>query len=83
MTESLKTGAGRLPCESAPKIAPEPAKAPVIPPYSDLCTGADAVFSLIFLLVAAAAAFVGLILRVVKNVFEQAVTLKDENDFTI
>lgn len=36
-----------------------------------------------FLLIAVAAAFVGLILRVVKNVFEQAVTLKDENDYTI
>lgn len=32
---------------------------------------------------AAAAAFVGLILRVVKNVFAQAVELKNENDFTI
>ena len=32
---------------------------------------------------AAAAACVGLILRVVKNVFAQAVELKNENDFTI
>ncbi|WP_367924599.1 DUF2975 domain-containing protein [uncultured Ruthenibacterium sp.] len=32
---------------------------------------------------AVAAAFVGLILRVVKNVFAQAVELKNENDFTI
>ena len=32
---------------------------------------------------AAAAAFVGLILRVVKNVFAQAVELKNEYDFTI
>ena len=31
----------------------------------------------------AAAAFAGLILRVVKNVFAQAVALKNENDFTI
>ena len=30
-----------------------------------------------------AAAFFGLILRVVKNVIEQAVILKNENDFTI
>ena len=30
-----------------------------------------------------AAAFVGLILRVVKNCFEQAVALREENDFTI
>lgn len=36
-----------------------------------------------FLLVAAAAAFVGLILRVVKNVFQQAMALKEENDYTI
>lgn len=34
-------------------------------------------------LLSAAAAFVGLILRVVKNVFAQAVALKKENDFTI
>lgn len=43
----------------------------------------SAAYYLPFLLIAAAAAFVGLILRVVKNVFEQAVALKDENDFTI
>ena len=36
-----------------------------------------------FLLVAAAAAFIGLILRVVKNVFQQAMALKEENDYTI
>ena len=36
-----------------------------------------------FLLVAAAAAFIGLILRVVKNVFQQALALKEENDYTI
>ena len=36
-----------------------------------------------FLIVSAAAAFVGLILRVVKNVFAEAVRLKDENDYTI
>ena len=40
--------------------------------------------ALVYLVVfAAAAAFVGLILRVVKNVFAQAVELKNENDFTI
>lgn len=33
--------------------------------------------------VALAAAFFGLILRVVKNVFEKAVELQEENDFTI
>lgn len=36
-----------------------------------------------FLLVAAAAAFIGLILRVVKNVFQQALAIKEENDYTI
>ena len=36
-----------------------------------------------FLLVAAAAAFIGLILRVIKNVFQQALALNEENDYTI
>ena len=36
-----------------------------------------------FFLVAAAAAFCGLIVRVVKNVFEQAIEIKTENDYTI
>ncbi len=36
-----------------------------------------------FFLVAAAAAFCGLIVRVVKNVFERAIELKEENDYTI
>ena len=36
-----------------------------------------------FLIIAAAAGFVGLILRVVKNVFAQAVEIKEYNDFTI
>lgn len=44
---------------------------------------ASALYYLPFLLLAVAAAFIGLILRVVKNVFEQAVALKNENDFTI
>ncbi|MBQ8171637.1 MAG: DUF2975 domain-containing protein [Oscillospiraceae bacterium] len=35
------------------------------------------------LVVVIACAFMGLILRVVKNVFEQAVALREENDFTI
>lgn len=34
-------------------------------------------------LVATAAAFVGLIVRIVKNVFEQALRMKDELDFTV
>lgn len=38
-------------------------------------------FSWIF--IAIAAGFVGLIVRVVKNVIEEAVVLKEENDFTI
>lgn len=40
-------------------------------------------YYLLFLIVAAAAAFFGLILRVVKNVIEQAVLLKQENELTI
>lgn len=40
-------------------------------------------FYLPFFLLSIAAAFVGLILRVVKNVFSEAVALKDENDYTI
>ena len=36
-----------------------------------------------FFFVAVAAAFMGLILRVIKNVFEQALILKEENDYTI
>jgi len=36
-----------------------------------------------FLVAAAAAAFAGLILRVIKNVFQQALELKEENDYTI
>jgi hypothetical protein len=40
-------------------------------------------YYLLFLLIAVAAAFFGLILRVVKNVIEQAVAIKDDNDLTI
>lgn len=36
-----------------------------------------------FWIVAVACAFFGLILRVIKNVFEQALEIKNENDFTI
>lgn len=39
--------------------------------------------SLVFLLLSVMAGFIGLILRVVKNVFEAAVHLKNENDYTI
>lgn len=40
-------------------------------------------YYLLFVIVAVAAAFFGLILRVVKNVIEQAVILKRENELTI
>lgn len=40
-------------------------------------------YYIIFLFLAIAAAFFGLIIRVVKNIIRQAVLLKDENDFTI
>ena len=47
-----------------------------------LCLCAS-LFYLPFILVAAAAGFMGLILRVVKNVIQQAVAIKAENDYTI
>lgn len=37
----------------------------------------------IILVLAGAAAFMGLIVRIVKNAFEQAISMKDELDFTI
>ncbi|MPM58796.1 hypothetical protein SDC9_105629 [bioreactor metagenome] len=40
-------------------------------------------YYLLFYFVAIVAAFIGLILRVVKNVIDQAITIKAENDFTI
>lgn len=48
-----------------------------------LLSGVSAFYWLPFLAVAGAAAFMGLILRVVKNVFAEAVFLKEENDYTI
>lgn len=42
-----------------------------------------ALSSFLLFIGAIAAAFMGLILRVVKNVIEQAMILKDENDLTI
>lgn len=36
-----------------------------------------------FFILFSAAAFIGLVLRVVKNVFAQAIVLKNENDYTI
>lgn len=43
----------------------------------------SALYFLPWLIVAIAAAFVGLIVRVVKNVMAEAVQIKEENDFTI
>ena len=40
-------------------------------------------YYLLFLIVAACAAFMGLLLRVIKNVFVRARELKEENDYTI
>ena len=37
----------------------------------------------IFFFIVLAAAFLGLVLRVVKNVIEQAVAIKEENDYTV
>jgi len=47
-----------------------------------LCAGA-AFFHPLLLVVAAAAALMGLIVRIVKNVFQQALEMKDELDFTV
>jgi hypothetical protein len=53
------------------------------------CFAAAAVFavgsrgSLALVLIAAMAAFAGLIMRVIKNVLESGVEIKDENDYTI
>ena len=40
-------------------------------------------FRIIVFVITFAAAFFGLILRVIKNCFEEAVRLREENDFTI
>lgn len=53
------------------------------------CIGAGGVlfvsgfYDFLFFALSACAAFMGLILRVVKNVIAEAVALKDENDYTI
>ena len=44
---------------------------------------ASTLYYFTWILVAAAAAFMGLIVRIVKNVFAKAVELQDEADFTI
>ena len=43
----------------------------------------SAVYYLPFIIIAAAAGFVGLLLRIVKNVFARAVEIKQDNDYTI
>ncbi len=48
-----------------------------------LVTFASGFFYMSFFLVAVAFAFFALIIRVIKNVFEQAIELKSESDFTI
>lgn len=44
---------------------------------------ASGFYYLPFLMLAAAAAFIGLIVHVVKNCFEEAVSMRDELDYTI
>ncbi|MFR1758596.1 MAG: DUF2975 domain-containing protein, partial [Christensenellaceae bacterium] len=44
---------------------------------------ASSFYCLPILLIAIAAGFMGLIVRIVKNVFEQAITMKDELDLTV
>ncbi|MFV0363016.1 MAG: DUF2975 domain-containing protein [Suipraeoptans sp.] len=41
------------------------------------------VWGIFFLFIAACAAFMGILLRVIKNVFERAQEIKQENDYTI
>lgn len=45
--------------------------------------GAISIFFLIALVVSFAALFLGIVLRVVKNVIEEATAIKAENDFTV
>lgn len=51
--------------------------------FAGLICLVSCVYYMPFLILAAAAGFVGLILRVVKNVFAQAVELQKYNDYTI
>ena len=46
-------------------------------------TAASSIYEMTFMLVAVGCAFFGLIIRVIKNVFEQAIVMKDDYDFTI
>ncbi len=43
----------------------------------------SALFLTVFLIIAFACAFMGIIVRVVKNIIEQATAIKNENDYTI
>ncbi len=43
----------------------------------------SALFLAVFLIIAFACAFMGIIVRVVKNIIEQATAIKNENDYTI
>lgn len=51
--------------------------------FAFLCSYGIYGVSFIALLVSFVAAFFGLILRVIKNVFEKAIEIREENDFTI
>lgn len=48
-----------------------------------LITGVSGVFYVPYLMMAVAAGFVGLMLRVVKNVMQRAVEIREENELTI
>lgn len=43
----------------------------------------SAVYYIFYLVIAACAAFMGLLIRVIKNVFVRAMEIKEENDYTI
>ena len=45
--------------------------------------GLSALYYLLFGLIAAAAGFMALIIHIIKNVFEQAIRMKDELDYTV
>ncbi len=48
-----------------------------------ICAAGTVIVYPLLLLVALAAGFMGLIVRIVKNAFEQAISMKDELDFTV
>ena len=51
--------------------------------FSAAIFAVSAAYYMVFLFLALGMAFIGLILRVVKNAFERAVLLQEENDYTI